>query len=50
MGGRLVATEHGPAALFMYDDDRGTRVTMLVRPMKVEGEMKMVPHLSLIHI
>ncbi|EGP47259.1 anti-sigma factor family protein [Achromobacter insuavis] len=44
MGGRLVATEHGPAALFMYDDDRGTRVTMLVRPMKVEGEMKMVPH------
>ncbi|MCG2601319.1 MAG: anti-sigma factor, partial [Achromobacter sp.] len=44
MGGRLVATEHGPAALFMYDDDRGTRVTMLVRPMKVEGDMKMVPH------
>ncbi|MFY1991983.1 anti-sigma factor family protein [Achromobacter xylosoxidans] len=44
MGGRLVATEHGPAALFMYDDDRGTRVTMLVRPMKAQSDMKMVPH------
>lgn len=44
MGGRLVATEHGPAGLFMYDDDRGTRVTLLMRPMKVQGEMKMVPH------
>lgn len=44
MGGRLVATEHGPAGLFMYDDDKGTRVTLLVRPMKVQGQMKMVPH------
>ena len=23
MGGRLVATSHGPAAMFMYDDDHG---------------------------
>ena len=25
MGGRLVATAHGPAAMFMYDDDHGSR-------------------------
>ena len=33
MGGRLVATPHGPAAMFMYDDDHGTRVVVLTRPM-----------------
>lgn len=33
MGGRVVATEHGPAALFMYDDDKGTRLVVLARPM-----------------
>jgi anti-sigma factor RsiW len=33
MGGRLVATSHGPAAMFMYDDDRGSRIVMLTRPM-----------------
>jgi anti-sigma factor RsiW len=33
MGGRIVVTAHGPAALFMYDDDRGTRLVMLSRPM-----------------
>lgn len=33
MGGRLVATSHGPAALFMYDDDKGTRLSLLIRPM-----------------
>ena len=26
MGGRLIATSHGPAAMFMYDDDRGERL------------------------
>ncbi|MDE2516867.1 MAG: anti-sigma factor [Rhodospirillales bacterium] len=36
MGGRLVATEHGPAALFMYDDDRGTRLVLLGQPMRRE--------------
>lgn len=34
MGGRLVATKHGPAALFMYDDDRGTRLVLLARTME----------------
>jgi anti-sigma factor RsiW len=33
MGGRLVATPHGPAAMFMYDDDHGSRVIVLTRPM-----------------
>lgn len=31
MGGRLLASEYGPAALLMYDDDRGTRLTVYVR-------------------
>lgn len=33
MGGRLIATEHGPAAMFMYDDDHGSRIVVLTRPM-----------------
>lgn len=33
MGGRLVATAQGPAGLLMYDDDRGTRLTLYVRRM-----------------
>lgn len=33
MGGRLVATAHGPAAMFMYDDDHGSRIVVLIRPM-----------------
>ncbi|WP_428031678.1 anti-sigma factor family protein [Ancylobacter sp.] len=44
MGGRVVPTEHGPAALFMYDDDRGTRLVMLARPMKAEPDLPMSPH------
>jgi anti-sigma factor RsiW len=33
MGGRLIATSHGPAAMFMYDDDHGNRIAMVTRPM-----------------
>jgi anti-sigma factor RsiW len=33
MGGRVVATAHGPAAMFMYDDDHGERLVVLTRPM-----------------
>lgn len=33
MGGRLVPTSHGPAAMLMYDDDHGSRLVMLARPM-----------------
>lgn len=31
MGGRLLPAGEAPAALFMYDDDRGTRLTLYVR-------------------
>lgn len=41
MGGRLVATSHGPAAMLMYDDDRGTRLVMLTRPMAADQNAPM---------
>ncbi|CAG9186997.1 anti-sigma factor family protein [Cupriavidus pinatubonensis] len=44
MGGRLVATEHGPAGLFMYDDGHGSRVAMLVRPMQIDQDTPMKAH------
>jgi anti-sigma factor RsiW len=46
MGGRIVATAHGPAAMFMYDDDRGTRLVMLARPMQADQNAPMTPHAS----
>jgi anti-sigma factor RsiW len=34
IGGRLLATEHGaPAAMFMYNDASGRRLSLLLRPM-----------------
>jgi anti-sigma factor RsiW len=44
MGGRLVATSHGPAAMFMYDDDRGARLVVLTRPMILDRNAPMSPH------
>ena len=44
MGGRLVATEHGPAALFMYDDDRGTRLVLLGQPMRQKDRNAPMAH------
>ncbi|MFV0332589.1 MAG: anti-sigma factor family protein [Tropicimonas sp.] len=41
MGGRIVATAQGPAALFMYDDDKGNRIVMLARPMPGATEASM---------
>jgi anti-sigma factor RsiW len=35
LGGRLIATSHGPAALFMYENPRGVRLAIYVRPMLV---------------
>ena len=47
MGGRLVATEHGPAAMFMYDDDHGSRIVVLTRPMNGTDEnAPMTPHVK----
>lgn len=44
MGGRLVATAHGPAALFMYDNDHGTRLVVLSRRMAADRNMPMAEH------
>jgi anti-sigma factor RsiW len=44
MGGRLVATPHGPAGLLMYDNPQGLRLAMLVRPMKVDQNARMSAH------
>jgi anti-sigma factor RsiW len=43
MGGRLVATEDGPAAMLMYDDDHGTRITVYARPMASPRSTKTIP-------
>jgi len=43
MGGRLVATAHGPAAMFMYDDDHGSRLVVLTRPMSTDQNAPMIP-------
>lgn len=44
MGGRLIATEHGPAGLFLYADAHGTRIAMMVRPMAKKGDTPMSSH------
>jgi len=33
LGGRLVATPRGAAAMFMYEDDHGARLVLFMRPM-----------------
>ncbi len=38
MGGRVLPTAHAPAAQLMYDDDHGTRLTVYVQPMGIDGE------------
>ncbi|MBR0694356.1 anti-sigma factor [Bradyrhizobium lablabi] len=43
MGGRMVATAHGPAAMFMYDDDRGDRLVVFTRPMTSDRNAPMAP-------
>ncbi len=44
MGGRVVATSHGPAVVFMYDDDHGVRLVLLSRPMALSENAPMAPH------
>jgi anti-sigma factor RsiW len=41
MGGRVVPTAHGPAVLFMYDNDHGTRLVMLSRRMEIDQTARM---------
>ncbi|HLY54782.1 MAG TPA: anti-sigma factor [Stellaceae bacterium] len=44
MGGRVLATEHGPAVMFMYDNDRGTRLVLLSRTMKADQDAPIALH------
>jgi len=44
MGGRVVATAHGAGLMLMYDNDHGTRLVMLTRPMAVDQTRTMTPH------
>ena len=44
MGGRVVPTAHGPAVLFMYDNDHGARLVMLSRRMEIDQTARMTPH------
>jgi anti-sigma factor RsiW len=46
MGGRVVATSHGPAAMFMYDNDHGERLVVLTRPMSTDQGAPMTPQTS----
>lgn len=39
LGGRLVATPRGPAALFVYENDRATRLALFMRPMATDRSM-----------
>jgi anti-sigma factor RsiW len=46
MGGRVVATSHGPAAMFMYDNDHGERLVVLTRPMATDQGAPMTSQTS----
>lgn len=41
LGGRVVPTPHGPAALYMYDNGSGTRLVMLTRTMRIDKNAPM---------
>jgi anti-sigma factor RsiW len=41
MGGGVVATAHGAAVLYMYDNDHGTRLVMLTRLMAIDQNTAM---------
>jgi len=41
MGGRLVATAKGPAAMFMYDNDHDGRLVVFMRPMRTDQSVPM---------
>lgn len=43
IGGRLVATQHGAAALYLYQDGTGRRLAVYLRPMEVERNDRMQP-------
>lgn len=44
MGGRAIATIHGPGFMLMYENDKGSRLVMLTRKMAVDQNKAMVGH------
>ena len=44
IGGRLVTTPHGPAAMFLYDGAQGQRLAVMIRPMAVDKQTRMSEH------
>lgn len=44
LGGRLVTTPHGPAAMFLYDRADGQRLAVMIRPMAIEKQTRMSEH------
>lgn len=44
MGGRVVATPHGPAGLLMYDNAQGNRIAVFMRPMVHDRNAPMARH------
>jgi anti-sigma factor RsiW len=40
-GGRLVATPHGPAVMFLYDGPSLTRLALMTRPMEIDKAARM---------
>lgn len=43
IGGRVVPTPHGPAVLYMFDNGKGTRLTLLSRNMAIDRDTPMKP-------
>ncbi len=44
LGGRVVATPHGPAGLFLYQSQSGQRLGVFVRPMEIDRTAHMAEH------
>ncbi len=44
IGGRLVTTPHGPAAMFLYEGAGSRRLAVMIRPMAVEKQTRMSEH------
>lgn len=44
IGGRIVATQNGPAGLLMYADAKGARIAILMRPMAIDQNAPMAEH------
>jgi anti-sigma factor RsiW len=50
LGGRLVATPSGPAALFVYESAQGKRLILYVRPMTGQSETTVMEAIDVNHL